>query len=188
MTAYFDQADLVKAKRKKSIYLTIFLLSLAVFLAFISVMLFVVYMGLPYGSNKIIIVKIITYSVTVIYVGFCFVFLGVTYKRAKKYYVFLNNLKTGLKETSTAVFLENDETLHEKDGVDCKTLIFIEWNKYKKDYFERKVLVFYEKPFPEIPKKSEVEFTTQGNFLISYEIKESLNAEETNEIDNNGNR
>ena len=57
-----------------------------------------------------------------------------------------------------------------KDGVDMKSLIFIEWNKYKNDYFERKVLVFYEKPFPEFAEKATVRYVTQGNVLISYEI------------------
>lgn len=187
MTNYFNETDLEKAKRKRTILLSVFFITTAAFVAFLCVMLFVVYMRLPYESDRIISVKIITYSVIVIYVAFCFIFLGVTYKRAKRYHVFLNNLKTGLKETSTAVFLDGDETLHEKDGVDCKSLIFIEWNKYKKDYFERKVMIFYDKPFPDIPSKAEVRFVTHGNFLISYEINNS-DSEETNEIDNNGNR
>ena len=79
-------------------------------------------------------------------------------------------MQTGLKETSTGNFLEYDEEIQDKDGVDFKSLVFIEWNKYKKDFFERKVLVFYEKPFPEIPEKANVRYITQGNVLISYEI------------------
>lgn len=51
-----------------------------------------------------------------------------------------------------------------------KSLVFLEWNKYKKGYYERKVLVFYEKEFPEIPEGSGVRFITQGNVLVSYEI------------------
>ena len=189
MIDYFNEIDYIKAKKKKTFYLILFFAVMAVFLAFFFVMYFGVYFSLPYGSDKVIVVKIITYSVTVIYVIFCFVFLGVTYKRVNKFYIFLTNIKTGLKETSIATFLETDGELHEKDGVDCKALIFIEWNKYKKDYFERKVLVFYEKPFPEIPPKAEVKFITQGNFLVSYEITESAEAqEEKNENDNNGNR
>ena len=189
MTEYFNESDLIRAKRQRIFLLLTFISVAVLFTAFICVMLFAVYMGLPYGSDKVIVVKIITYSVTLVFVGFCFIFLGVPYKRAKKFYVFLNNLKTGIKETSTATFLETDGELHEKDGVDCKTLIFIEWNKYKKDYFERKVFVFYEKDFPAIPEKAEVEFITQGNFLISYEIKNGdVLPEENNESNNSGNR
>ena len=73
----------------------------------------------------------------------------------------------------------------EKDGVDFKSLIFLEWNKYKKDYFERKVLVFNEKPFPEIPDGATVTFITQGNVLISYEITE-LPEEKSDETEEKG--
>ena len=58
------------------------------------------------------------------------------------------------------------------DGVECKTIIFLEWNEYKKIYFERKVLVFYEKEFPQIPENAFVKMVTQGNFLISFEVLE----------------
>ena len=76
----------------------------------------------------------------------------------------------GIKEKYTGNFLEYDETVQVKDGVDFKSLVFIEWNKYKNDFFERKVLVFNEKPFPEIPEKANVNYVTQGNVLIEYEI------------------
>ena len=39
-------------------------------------------------------------------------------------------------------------------------------------FFERKVLVLYEKPFPELQEKQTVKYVTQGNVLISYEIQE----------------
>ena len=57
-----------------------------------------------------------------------------------------------------------------KDGVDCKELIFNEWNKFKEVYYERRVFVLYEMDFPDIPEKSMVKFITQGNVLISYQI------------------
>ncbi|MBR5899939.1 MAG: hypothetical protein IKZ38_00935, partial [Clostridia bacterium] len=66
-------------------------------------------------------------------------------------------------------FFEYDETLQFKDGVDFKSLIFIEWNKYKNSYFERKVMVFYERDFPEIQPNSMVKYVVQANILISYE-------------------
>ena len=66
--------------------------------------------------------------------------------------------------------IEELRKVMDKDGVDFKSLVFIEWNKYKIDFFERKVLVFYEKPFPEIPVEANVSYITQGNVLISYEI------------------
>ena len=101
---------------------------------------------------------------------FSFIYLGIVYKRVRRYYKICVHLSTGLRETTVANFIEYDETIQDKDGVDFKSIVFLEWNKYKKDFFERKVLVFYEKPFPEIPEQSNVSFVTQGNVLVSYEI------------------
>ena len=46
------------------------------------------------------------------------------------------------------------------------------WNKYKEEYYERKVLIFADQPVPEIPETARVKFVTQGNVLIEYEIVE----------------
>ena len=81
-------------------------------------------------------------------------------------------MMTGLTETSQGTFFEFDESLHDKDGVDVKALIFIEWNKYKEDYFERKVFVQKEKDFPPLEENQLVRYITQGNMLIKYEILE----------------
>ena len=79
-------------------------------------------------------------------------------------------MNVGIKETYTGRFIRYDETICQKDGVDVKSLIFVEWNKYKNDFFERKVYVFNEFPFPEIEVDKNVTYVTQGNVLISYEI------------------
>ena len=76
----------------------------------------------------------------------------------------------GLKDVSTGSFLRYDESLQEKDGVDFKALVFLEWSKYKKEFFERKVLVFEEKEFPSLTEKTNVRYVTQGNVLINYTI------------------
>ena len=68
----------------------------------------------------------------------------------------------------------------DKDGVDCYSLVFLEYNKYKKDFFERKVLVLAEKPVPQFEKHTFVKFITQGNVLCSYEVlaeKQPLSAD-----------
>ena len=142
---------------------------LGVFIA-VSVGLLVWYLTLPYRSPKIATVKIIQYAITFVFTAFSFIYLGIKFKRVNRYYHLLYNLETGIRETSTASFFEYDEDLQEKDGVDFKALIFLEWNKYKKDFYERKVLVFYEKEFPKFNENDNVRFITQGNVLISYEI------------------
>ena len=53
-----------------------------------------------------------------------------------------------------------------------KALLFLQYNKRKGDYYERKVLVFADREIPEIPHNATVEFITQGNVLIEYNITE----------------
>jgi len=169
MTEYFVEKDHLEAKAQRKKVLTVYYVVLAVYLA-ISVLLFIWYRTLPYKSPTIAGVKWIHYPLTALMVAFSFVYLGIPFKRVNRYYRLTRNLITGLRETSTGSFFEYDETLQDKDGVDFKSLVFIEWNKYKNDFFERKVLVFDEKPFPVFEENQNVRYVTQGNVLISYEI------------------
>ncbi len=169
MIDYFVESDFLKVKKQKKIVLTIFFVILGVY-AFLSVGMFLWYRALPYGSSKITVVKAIHYSLTAVMVIFSMLFLGIKYKRVKRFYRVSFNLLNAIRETSTGNFLEYDEHVQDKDGVDFKSLIFVEWNKYKNDFFERKVLVFNEREFPEIPENANVKYVTQGNVLVSYEI------------------
>lgn len=174
MTEYYTDADLTAAKKQRKKTLIIYFIVLAVYIA-ASVAFFIYYRTLPYKgykdtAHKISVIKWAHYSLTAVFVVFSFTYLGIVFKRVNRYYKMCVHMSTGIRETSTGSFLEYDENIQDKDGVDFKSLIFIEWNKYKKDFFERKVLVFYEKPFPEIPTEANVSYVTQGNVLISYEI------------------
>ncbi|MBO4251083.1 MAG: hypothetical protein J5911_00285 [Clostridia bacterium] len=174
MTEYYTEADLSAARKQRKRTLVFFYIVLGLFVA-TSVALFVYYRTLPYESygdtaSKIALLKGIHYSLTALFVVFAFIYLGIKFKRVNRYYKLCRNMSSGLREQYTGSFFEYDDKLQDKDGVDFKALVFIEWNKYKKDFFERKVLVFYEKPFPEIPLKANVSYITQGNVLVSYEI------------------
>ena len=174
MTQYFEENQLKQAEKQRRTNLAIYFITLSFFLIF-TVLCVIYYTTFPYSgygdtASRITKLKAIHYSVTGIFVIFSFIFLGIRYKRVNRYYRLCSHLKNGLKEVSTGSFFEYDENIQDKDGVDMKSLIFIEWNKYKNDYFERKVLVFYEKPFPEFAEKATVRYVTQGNVLISYEI------------------
>ena len=174
MTEYYTDAELAAAKKQRKKTLIIYFVFLGVYLA-ATVAFFIYYGTLPYTgyadtARKISRIKWAHYSLTAVFVAFSFIYLGIIFKRVNRYCKMCLHMSTGLRETSTGSFLEYDENIQDKDGVDFKSLIFIEWNKYKKDFFERKVLVFYEKPFPEIPVEANVSYITQGNVLISYEI------------------
>ena len=174
MTEYYTDAELVSAKKQKNKTLAAYLIVSGVYLA-ATVAFYIYYGTLPYEGYRdtasiIGRIKLWHYLLTAVFVIFSFIFLGIKYKRVRRYYVQCVHMSTGLRETSTGSFLEYDENIQDKDGVDFKSLVFVEWNKYKNDFFERKVLVFYEKPFPEIPEQANVSYVTQGNVLISYEI------------------
>ena len=164
---YEEQYSAVKKQRDK--LLTIYFITLAVYVL-LSVGCIIWYRLLPYQSPKITTVKLVHYPITVLFVIYSFVFLGLPFKRVNKFYKVHRNILKGLKEKGKATFLEYDEELQEKDVVDFKSLIFIQWNEYKNKYFERKILVFYEEEFPKLEKGDEVEFVTQSNVLISYEV------------------
>lgn len=169
MIQYFDEQQYEKAKKQRKDVISFYIGVLVSYLL-LSVGLIIWYSTLPYKSPTISTVKWIHYPLTAFMVIFSFVYLGITYKRVNRYYHTMINLMTGLRETSTGSFIEVDESLQEKDGVDFKALIFLEWNKYKNDFFERKVLVFDEWTVPEIKENANVRYVTQGNVLVSYEI------------------
>lgn len=169
MIEYFKEEILTDAKKQKNKSLLIYLIFVGIYVAFSLVIVFL-YTIQPYGSGKIIYIKMAEWVVSAIFVVFSFIYLLIKYKRVKKYYKLCFNLKTGLKEKNSAHYVGVAEGVSTKDGVDCKSLVFLEWNKYKKDFFERKVLVFEEREFPEFKENDNVRYVTQGNVLISYEI------------------
>ncbi len=181
MIEYFKEQEYYESKGQRKKVLLGFFIVTFIYLA-ISAGMLVWYLTLPYQSPTIKTVKLIQYPVSAIWVMFAFIYLGIPYKRVNRHFRMMRNLMTGLRETSTGSFFEYDETLQDKDGVDFKALIFLEWNKYKKDFFERKVLVFDEKEFPEFELNANVRYVTQGNVLVSYEIIDDEMPEQIEEI------
>ncbi len=169
MIDYFVESEFLKVKKQRKNVLTVYFIILGVYVLF-SAGMFIWYRMLPYKSSRISLVKLLQHSASALMIIFSFIYLGIIFKRVNRFYRLAYNLLSGIKETSTGNFLEYDDSVRQKDGVDCKALIFIEWNKYKNDFFERKVLVLEEKDFPEIPENANVKYVTQGNVLVSYEI------------------
>lgn len=169
MIEYFKQEYLLEITKQKKKEMTIYLIILGLYFL-ISAGLFYWYMTLPYKSSQILTIKLIHYPLTIIMFVFSIIWLAIKYKRTYKTYVTAYNLLHVKNQTSEGSFLEYDERVEDKDGVDYKALVFLEWNKFKNDYFERKVLVFEQLPLPEIPENAKVRYVTQGNVLIRYEI------------------
>ena len=169
MTAYFKKEYLEQAKKQRKKNLIVFFSLLGAYLL-VSVGLFIWYTTLPYKSPTISVVKSIHYVVTGVSVIVGALILGITFKRVNRFYKLTYNMYYGIKEKFTGSFIEYDETIIEKDGVEFKSLVFLEWNKYKNDFFERKVYVFSEKPLPQIEVGKNVKYITQSNVLLGYEI------------------
>ena len=169
MTQFFLNSQFYQAKKQRRGTLLLYFIVLGVYL-FISLGLFLWFRTLPYNADEITTIKLIHYPITFVFVIYSFIYLGIKYKRINKYYKLTRNLVVGLKETSTGSFFEYNESIRTKDGVDFKSLVFIEWNKFKDDFYERHVLVFKDMPFPELQENQNVRYVTQGNVLISYEI------------------
>ena len=178
MTDYFLEEFYLKAKKQRKTVLGWYI-AIAIIYAIFSVGMFLWYRTFEYHDPRINLAKFIHYSVSAVFVIFSFVYLGIPFKRVNRYYRLCFNMLTGIRETSTGSFLEYDETLQDKDGVDMKSIIFIEWNKYKNDFFERKVLIFDETDYPELIEGANMKYITQGNVLISYEILDLPTENET---------
>ncbi len=189
---YFTNEDYLQAKKQRKKTLAVYIAVLSVYLA-ISVCILIFYMNLPYGSSLNTWVRVAEYTLTFLMVVFTFIYMGIPYKRVNDYYKTCKNMKEGLKESSQGVLKETSEEVQRKNGVDMKAMTFSVYNQIKKGYFERKVLVFHEKPFPEIDIEDTVKFVTQGNVLLSYEILNKAEHKKTeegenNESDSNGDR
>ena len=133
MIDYYVKEDLDKALAQKKRTLIIYYVVLGLFLIFSAGMVFW-YLTLPYESPTIAVVKLIHFPLMAVFIAFSFLYLGIKYKRVNDFYKLMYNLETGIKETSTASFFEYSNELQYKDGVDCKALVFLEWNKYKKEF------------------------------------------------------
>lgn len=168
MTKYYSKEykqDVIKQRKK---VLSIYLIILSIFILFSAGMIFW-FSTLTYKSNTVVLIKIIHYSVSFIFVLFSFFYVGIKLRRLSKFIKLCNQIEAGIMQKNQATFYEYSESMQDNMGVDCKALVFLEWNKYKKDYYERKVLVFYELPFPELIPNKKYNFNTKGNVLIEYE-------------------
>ena len=171
MNNYFTEQEYFNVEKQRKNCFLIYLATAVVFLV-MSTFIYIAFAREPYGSTRLNLFKAIQFIISGIYVVFSFLYIGIKYKRVYRYSKFCKRLIKGKKQTSELDFFEFDDRITMLDGVECKTIIFLEWNEYKKIYFERKVLVFYEKEFPQIPENAFVKMVTQGNFLISFEILE----------------
>ena len=154
-------------QRRKLIFIYLFILAVYVLLSAV----FLTWMFLlPLGSSKKALVVWLHHFLSIIFVATTFIFFGIPFNRVHKYYKVCCNFEKGLKKKDSGIFLRYDDELFSKDGVDCKSLVFEEKDKFKNATFERKVFVFYEQDFPVLKEGQRLEYITNAGFLLQYQI------------------
>lgn len=168
MTIVFNDDDLLASYRQQRTILRVFL-AVTVLYAVICVALLLFYTSLPYKDPAQIWPKVIVCTLSCIYVIFAYVFMGIKFHRARRYYKLISYFSVGMKQVNNSIFLRYAQP-ELRDGVDFYVLIFSEWNKKKSEYMDRKIYCDKEKPLPEFTKGDEVRYLTQGNVILEYEI------------------
>lgn len=168
MENIYEKSDFEQVKKQKKNIKIWYFVALGIFIAF-AVVMFIFYRLEPYKSPNITTVKIITYVVTGLFVIFSYIYLTIPFKRAKNYYKILYGIETGTNNEVVGVFERYSEDIEVRDGIEFKSLYFLEYNTKKQEFFERKVLFDTEKTFPEFTKGENVKYYTHGNVLVCFE-------------------
>ncbi|MBE5756698.1 MAG: hypothetical protein E7342_02745 [Clostridiales bacterium] len=171
MINFFNQSEVEKARKQKTKVLIIYFITLAFVIAIFSVV-FITYLTFAYEDPRTPALKLSFEVLLVVYVIFSYVYLTIKYKRVNKYYKYLVNQQTGLKEKTEGKFLCYNNTRQIKDGVDFKSFKMLTISIKTGKEVERQVLVDYEKDFPTFTEGQKIKVTTQGNVLFGYEIME----------------
>lgn len=169
MIEIYSEQDYYLAKKLRDKFLIIFFSTLAVLLA-INITVFVIYTQQEYATpyrTPMIAFNIIT---DVIYAIIFYILFAIKYKRIADYLKLLRNVFTGIKEEGVNTVNRIDSSIKTKDGVDFISLVVLDWNEKKNEFFERHILLDVEKPIPELKKGDVINHKTHGNVLISYEL------------------
>ncbi len=164
---YTDQ-DLLDAHRQRGRILAVFFAVLFAYLALLTAFI-IYYVSLPYADPNGIWVQWVVSIASVLFVFFCFPFMGIKFKRCNAYYKMLRFITVGLKECSIAPFA-GIEDWTTKDGVDVNVASFTVRGVKRNETMIRQIFIDGEKDYPPFYEGDVVKFVTQGNLLIAYEI------------------
>ena len=116
MTIVFNDDDLLASYRQQRTILRVFL-AVTVLYAVICVALLLFYMSLPYKDPAQIWPKVIVCTLSCIYVIFAYVFMGIKFHRARRYYKLISYFSVGMKQVNNSIFLRYAQP-ELRDGVD----------------------------------------------------------------------
>lgn len=172
MIDYFKEEFFLDAKSHKK-RLTIHLIVAISVFVLLSAVLITLFVRTPYQSSTLTLIKWLHYCLIGIFVIYLAVFLGIPYKRVRRFYKVCRSFSNGMTREYFGEFVGVDTQLTVREGVDTYYLEFKEYNKDKGAFFIRKVSIFAEKEIPEFNVGDKVRYFTHNNFLIKYEIRES---------------
>ena len=175
MVNLYTDADYDNALKLKKRLLAIYFAVLTVFVAAFAVV-FVLFLQLPYQSTQEIIDKknlylFINCALSVFLFIFSVIYLSIPYKRAKWYFRFLDDTKTGDKQINVSTFVKNEDDITEVGNVDFRVMVVLEWSDKTQEYMRRHVLVDKEKPMPQFKNGDIIKYVTHANCLLSYGLK-----------------
>lgn len=175
MIHLYNDGDYAAAKARKNKLLAIYFVVFGVLFA-VCLTLFICFLQLPYQYTESLVNQKNAYLVSVCAVSvsgviFSVVYLGIPYKRAKYYFRFLDDTKTGDKQISVSTFVKNDDGITEVGYVDYRTMIVLEWSDKTQEYMRRHVLVDKEKQMPNFKNGDIIKYVTHANCLLSYGLK-----------------
>ena len=135
----------------------------------ICISMLIYYMGLPYKDSMQPLPKWIVWVSSCVFVIFTYLYMGIKFHRARRYYKLISYLSVGMKQVNNSIFLRYEEP-ELKEGVDFHVLIMSEWSKKKSEYLDRKIYCDKEKPCPQFKCGDKVRYLTQGNVIVGYEV------------------
>ena len=167
MNVIFSDADLVASYRQQRNILRAYIGVCCAF-ALLCLGFYLYFLSLPYNDPMQLLPKVVVCAATCAFIIFSYIFMGIKYHRARKYYKLISYFSVGMKQVNVSYFsrYEQPET---KDGVEYNVLIFSEWSKKKSEYMDRKVHCVTEKPLPQFRTGDKVCYLTQNNVMLEYE-------------------
>ncbi len=181
MISIYTDADYLSAYRQKQKIFYVFLAATLAYLVFCIAWLFY-HISLPYADNGQTLPRVLVYVVSAIYAALVFPFMAIKFSRARRYCKMLGYVCEGLKSEEKNYFYCFREKTLQKDNIDVIGCVFETWSKKKQEWLEREAYFDPEKPLPQIDSGDLVQYITQSNFIVQYEIVEK-NALEFEEED-----
>ena len=179
MTSIYTDADYLSAYKQKQKIFYVFMAATLAYLVFCIAWL-IYHISLPYADKGQTLPRVLVYVVSALYSALVFPFMAIKFSRARRYCKMLGYVCEGLKAEEKNYFYCFREKTLQKDNIDVIGCVFETWSRKKQEWLEREAYFDPEKPLPPFDSGDLVQYITQSNFIVQYEIieKNALEFEE----------